>query len=182
MQYIAFLRGINVGGKNKIKMAELRKLMEEKSLTKVRTYIQSGNILFESDRKENELINHLEVSIHERFGFFVPVIIRTAAELQSILVRCPFSEEEIAAAASSAAGECLYLALLQEIPSPEASQSLLSLNSEGETCQLEERQVYLLVHDTIRKSKVADYLNKQFSPVTIRNWKTIRKLVSMAES
>lgn len=75
--YIAFLRGINVGGKNLIKMADLKRVFEKIKLYEVKTYIQSGNVLFKSDDTEEELKNKIEHEIEAFFGFSVKVILRT---------------------------------------------------------------------------------------------------------
>ena len=77
---IAFLRGINVGGHHKIKMVELRNMFELMGFSRVQTYIQSGNVLFESDDSEHSLVERIHVEIDRVFGFSVHVVIRTAAE------------------------------------------------------------------------------------------------------
>ena len=92
--YIALLRGINVGGKNIIKMSDLKRVFEGIGLYEVQTYIQSGNVLFKSNEEEEALRMKIEHEIAKVFGFSVPVILRTATELKQIIRNCPFSEEE----------------------------------------------------------------------------------------
>lgn len=118
------MRGINVGGHNKIKMADLRKSFEALGLTKVKTYIQSGNILFESTDGEEALRKRIESKIEADFGFSIHVILRTAAELHSILEHCPFSTEEIAEAEALNQGESLYVSLLLQTPEQEQLNKL----------------------------------------------------------
>src|SRR5690625_2933054 len=90
---IGILRGINVGGKRKILMADLKSLCEELGLKNVTTYIQSGNLIFNSDKPNSELENKLEKAITEKFGFDVPVIVRTEKELESSIRKNPLDRK-----------------------------------------------------------------------------------------
>lgn len=180
--YIALLRGINVGGHNKIKMADLRRTLETMGLSRVQTYIQSGNVLFESNESEEPLRKQIEHKIEEDFGFPVTVVLRTAVELMWIAENCPFSEEAISEAKVSSEGESLYVALLLEAPSQEGIERLSAYRSESEEYRIEGREVYLLFRQSIRNSKLANNLEKLNVPATVRNWKTINKLVTMAKA
>ncbi|AJS60436.1 DUF1697 domain-containing protein [Paenibacillus sp. IHBB 10380] len=180
--YIALLRGINVGGKNRIKMAELKSTLEAMGLSRVQTYIQSGNVLFESNEEEEPLRKRIEHEIEAVFGFSVSVIIRTAKELATIAANCPFSEEAISEAASSSEGESLYVSLLLEEPSQKGIERLSAFRSESDEYQLVGREIYLLFRHSIRNSKLANNLQKLDVPVTVRNWKTINKLVTLAHA
>src|SRR5690625_5126167 len=179
MIYIALLRGVNVGGKNKIKMAELRLLLESMGLDRVQTYIQSGNIVFESNHKEVLLQKQIEKKIKEKFGFSVSVVLRKAEELEKIIGDCPFSEKAVAQAEASAVGESLYVAFLLESPAQEAIERLNNYNNEYETYQTRNKEIYLLCYHSIRNSKLANQLQKLGTPVTVRNWKTLNKLHTM---
>ncbi|MFB4168221.1 DUF1697 domain-containing protein [Virgibacillus sp. JSM 102003] len=179
MIYIALLRGINVGGKNKIKMAELRNVLETIGLNRVQTYIQSGNILFESNEKEEPLQKQIEKRIEEGFGYSINVILRTATELERIIRNCPFSEKSISEAEASAAGESLYVALLPNPPSQEGIKRLSNYKNEKESYQIVGREIYLLFHHSIRNSHLARSIQKLGMPVTVRNWKTLNKLDTM---
>jgi uncharacterized protein (DUF1697 family) len=88
--YIALLRGINVGGKNRIKMADLKHMFESLGLSRVETYIQSGNVLFESNKEEDILQREIEHEFATIFGFSVVVVLRTVTELGKIIRDCPF--------------------------------------------------------------------------------------------
>jgi uncharacterized protein (DUF1697 family) len=177
--YIALLRGINVGGKNKIKMAELKSMFEAMGLSRVKTYIQSGNVLFESDEEEEPLFMRLEQEIEVTFGIALKVILRTSEELIKVAENCPFSKEEIAAAEATAEGESLYVSFLQQEPSQEGIERLESFKSESEEYKVVNRDIYLLFPQSILKSKLANNLHKLDVPVTVRNWKTVNKLVSL---
>ncbi|HEY2494602.1 MAG TPA: DUF1697 domain-containing protein [Paenibacillus sp.] len=180
--YIALLRGINVGGKNRIKMTELKSTFEAMGLSRVQTYIQSGNVLFEASEEEEPLRKRIEHEIEEVFGFSVSVIIRTAKELTTIAANCPFSEEAISEAESSSEGESLYVSLLLEEPSQVGIERLSTFRSESDEYQLVGREIYLLFRHSIRNSKLASNLQKLDVPATVRNWKTINKLVTLAHA
>lgn len=180
--YIALLRGINVGGHHKIKMVELRNTFEKLGFNQVQTYIQSGNVLFESNEEETLLRWQIEHKIEQDFGFSVSVVLRTASELERIIRNCPFSEESISEAAASSKGESLYAALLADAPLQEGIERLSAYKSENEEYQIEGREIYLLFHQSIRNSKLAINLQKLGVPVTIRNWKTLNKLAIMTNT
>jgi len=88
--YIALFRGINVGGHNIIKMAELRNLFQTIQLKNVKTYIQSGNVVFESEEEEKILRNRLEQEVEKTFGFPVSIILRNSIQIEKIIQQCPF--------------------------------------------------------------------------------------------
>ncbi|UJF33626.1 DUF1697 domain-containing protein [Paenibacillus hexagrammi] len=182
MVYIALVRGINVGGNNKVKMAELKAMFERIGLSRVQTYIQSGNVLFESDEKEGPLCERIELAFKTTFGFEVSMILRTAAELESLIAHCPFTKEEISAAEAASDAESLYVTLLQQTPAEEAVQRLESYRTEGETYQVIDRDIYFLFHHSVRNSKLAGNMHKLGVPATTRNWKTISKLAGMARA
>jgi uncharacterized protein (DUF1697 family) len=180
--YIALLRGINVGGKNMIKMAGLKQMFEAMGLSRVQTYIQSGNVLFESNEDEKPLRKRIEHEIETVFGFTVSVILRTSEELNRIVANCPFSKEAVSEAEASAVGESLYVSLLLEEPSQEAIERLGNFRSENDQFLMDGREVYLLFRHSIRKSKLVNNLQKLDVPSTIRNWKTINELVVLASN
>jgi uncharacterized protein (DUF1697 family) len=179
--YIALLRGINVGGKNIIKMAELKRVFEAIGLYEVKTYIQSGNVLFKSDEGEEALRKKIEHEIEVIFGFSVAVILRTVEELEQIIDNCPFSEEEISVAESLSESESLYVSLLAHAPSPEKIEYFKCYRSESEDFKVLGRDIFLLFHNSIRNSKLANNLQKLGVPATVRNWKTINKLAALAK-
>ena len=181
--YIALLRGINVGGKHVVKMAELKRLFEELGYKRVETYIQSGNVLFESDEEEAELRRKLERGFESAFGFFSSIILRTSAEWKAIIAGCPFTEQEIAEAEASSDVECQYAAMLPEPPGSDDIARLETHRSENETYRIAGRDVYLLFRNNgIRNSKLANQLQKLSVPATVRNWKTMTKLAALAEA
>ncbi|TCN01244.1 uncharacterized protein (DUF1697 family) [Paenibacillus sp. BK033] len=178
---IALLRGINVGGKNKIKMADLREALTAIGLQDVQTYIQSGNILFKSDEGEAALRSRIEEQIETVFGLSIKVIIRTAEEMRVIAASCPFTEEQLAAAAVTAQGEYLYVSMMLEAPTAEQLETLRSFETDKELFDCKGRDLYLLFYETVRNSKLAVKAEKLGVHSTVRNWNTINKLVSLAD-
>jgi uncharacterized protein (DUF1697 family) len=179
--YIALLRGINVGGKNLIKMPELKEALETIGLNEVQTYIQSGNVIFKSGEEEATLQVIIENKIETVFGFPVKVVLRTLAELEKIILDCPFSEDEILKAESLSDKECLYVALLSTVPQKEKTEYLNTYRSDSDDYRIIGRNVYLLFRNSIRNSKLANNLQKLDATVTICNWKTLNKLVLLAK-
>src|SRR3954447_15099823 len=95
MTYLALLRGINVGGKNKLPMKELRDLFAATGCQDVRTYIQSGNVLFRASREmAATLPGAIQDGIQERFGLRVPVVLRTTDEIGEVIRENPYPDED----------------------------------------------------------------------------------------
>lgn len=178
--YIAFLRGINVGGKNIIKMTELKRVFEALGLFEVQTYIQSGNVLFKALENEDYLRNRIEHELNVVFGRTIPVVLRTAAELECIIMNCPFSPDEVSNAESSSGVESLYVAFLAKEPQNDKVKSLEAYKSDQDNFKIVGRDIFLLFSNSIRNSKLANNLQKIDNSATVRNWKTISKLSSMA--
>lgn len=175
MHYIAFLRGINLGGHHKVKMEELRHFFEQNGFLQVKTHIQSGNILFETGQSDE---SYLEVLIAkqlgERFGFAIPVRLRTMQEVIEMVHTCPFTIEE---------GDKryhIYVSLLPEQPSGDHRTQLLAHNDPA-TIHLHGRELYALWErkpgETPSSMDMAEKLYK--GAVTTRNMNVIRKLATM---
>lgn len=180
--YIALLRGINVGGKKIIKMADLKKLFEALGLCNVQTYIQSGNVLFKSKENEEVLRKKIEEEIELAFGYSVAVVLRAAEELEKIINKCPFTEEEMTKATALSKSESLYVALLGNLPLQEDIHSLDKYKTDNEEYEVIDKEVFLLFRNSIRNSKLANNLQKLNVPITVRNWKTINKLHLLAKT
>lgn len=175
MRYLGLLRAVNVGGKNRITMADLRSALHDIDLDHVRTYIQSGNIVFDSDLTEVAVHQRIEHQIEQRFGFHIDVILRTANEFERIIAACPFVEAR--EASSSPAG--VSVAFLNEPPAPEDAAALERYASPGEQYHVIDREVYLLLLNGTARSKLVVKVQKMGPIATIRNWKTIQKLQAM---
>ena len=179
--YIALLRGINVGGRNIIKMAQLKSTFEEMGFSEVKTYIQSGNVVFKSGEDENILKEKIQSYLEEVFGFKVSVVLRTGWELEQIVLNQPFQSKDIAKAKASTAAEVQYVALLDSAVTIDKLKYLDKFAGEGDSYQVRDRDIYLLFHHSIRDSRLAVNLNKLDVPMTVRNWNTMNKLNAMAK-
>ena len=122
-RYVAFLRGINVSGQKKILMAQLRELLSEKGLKEVKTYIQSGNIVFQFSGATSEAETLIFKAIHKKYGWEVPVLVKTSSELTNILEGCPFSGEKKTKS---------YFILFCSRPEMELVKAVQELSSEAE--------------------------------------------------
>lgn len=175
--YIALLRGINVGGKNKIKMADLKQMLVEIGFKNVETYIQSGNIIFDSEQNKATIGNKIERGILDSLGLNIGVVIREAEELEQLIQECPFTEAEIAAVeAANTEGESFYVAFLSNPPLTEKVELVHKYKTEHEEYKIKGDNIYLLFRNSIRNSKFANHLHKLELSVTVRNWKTVLKL------
>ncbi len=175
--YIALLRGINVGGKNKIKMANLRLLLEENGFKNVQTYIQSGNIVFNtSEENKRELENIIAEIIKKNYDFEVPVVVKTGEEIQSILTNNPYKNQE------DLNSNKIYFVLLKKQPSEENKEILNAISFTNESLEINPNCVYLRCALGAGKAKCTNNLIEKKLKVaaTTRNYKTMLKLQEMA--
>ncbi len=173
--YIALLRAINVGGTKKLLMADLRAMFEAAGCTDVRTYIQSGNVVF---RAEPALAARIPALIQARIadskGFEVPVVSRTAAELDAVVTGNPFL-------ATGADPAQLHVGFLADAPSESRVAELDPDRSPRDAFEMRGREVYLhFPNGTARSKLTVDYLDRVLgTTITIRNWRTVGKLRDM---
>lgn len=180
MKYAALFRGINVGGKNIVKMDALKQLFLDLGLRKAKTYIQSGNVVFEADSEESHLQNAIRTGFMERFGFASNAILRNINEIGALIDGLPISAAELAAAeAGDAQVEHLYVYFLDAPPEPSQIDALRRGDDAPDILQTGKRELYLLCHQSIRKSKLAIRAAKAFPAATVRNWVTVNKLYNM---
>ena len=181
MRYLALLRGINVGTSGRIRMDMLKRLLEDAGFREVVTYIQSGNVLFQSDLAEDSARATIERALQEGASITTTAIVRTAEELSQIIRDCPFSAQEIAhAQAINTEGESLYVCLLPKIPDERAFGSLSSVELGSDAHVICGREIYLLLSQSIRNSKLAIRLQKLVPGMTVRNWNTMAQLCALA--
>ncbi len=168
MTYVALLRGINVGGTGILPMKELVSLYENFGLKSVRTYIQSGNVVFESGLSEAKIKTQLERALEARMGKKVSVMVRTAAELRLILSENPFQEKEPAR---------VGVAFLEQPPPADLIENVIAPG--GELVHPGRREVYVYYPAGMGQSRLKLPLNG--AAATVRNINTVVKLVAMAE-
>ncbi|NBC08978.1 MAG: DUF1697 domain-containing protein [Bacteroidetes bacterium] len=175
--YITLLRGINVSGKNKIKMADLRRSLSGLGYTGLQTYIQSGNIVFDAEAQDTGAVETaIAQCIQEDFGYEVPVLALTAQELEEIAAQNPFSEE------AEADGRRMLLTLLNAPPAAGTVEQLDAKEYGSERYVVQGRVVYLHCPEGYGRAKLNNnFLERKLQvPATTRNWKTVVKLLELA--
>jgi uncharacterized protein (DUF1697 family) len=177
MKYAAFLRGINVGGHNKIKMEGLREMFAALQFENVRTYINSGNVIFETvETDDNSLSEKIEKVILSEFSLDIKVMTRTMAEIKEIIKNNPF-------AGQFTDEKDLHVLFLAKELSEEKKNLLLSNNNEFEMFAVRNREVFCLLRersvlDSLLGKKYID--NKLKTPTTGRNWRTVNKITELS--
>ena len=169
--YIVLLRGINVSGKNKLPMADLRQILSRLGFQNVQTYIQSGNIILESDLQKEVICNKIKNGIQDKFGFEVPVLIRTIPELQITIEKYPFSIEN---------EKIVAFSFLDQI----TKETVLEIRNIGEdTYKIVDDVVYLYCKSGFGKTKLTNnIIEKKLNRIaTTRNFKTTLKLLELAK-
>jgi uncharacterized protein (DUF1697 family) len=169
MKYVAFLRAINVGGHAIIKMADLRKMFEAAGLQNVQTYIQSGNVIFESEEVAGEsLAKQIERQLEKAAEYKIELFVRTMREVQSIAEKSPFEAKD---------GEMVYVTFLNKKPETESQQALLELRSDADAFAFRGREVYSLRRDREKSVFSNNLLEKMLKlPATTRNLTTIMRI------
>lgn len=179
MKYVAFFRGINAGGKNKVKMNDLKQLFYNCGFREVKTYIQSGNVIFESDMDRDLLPDTILRAFSGRFGFQSDVILRSGAEISEMISALPFTKEQIEEAEAKTPGVAhLYIFMSNDVigyTANEVEALRRAYQGDDELC-LGKREFYLLCSRSIRGSKLAAALPKLDASLTSRNWKTMLKI------
>ncbi|HEX5581263.1 MAG TPA: DUF1697 domain-containing protein [Gemmatimonadaceae bacterium] len=170
--HITLLRGINVSGRNRIPMADLRTLCGELGWRDVASYIQSGNLIFRSHDAPAELERMLERAIERRFGLVIPVVARSAAEWPAYVSGNPFPE------ASEREPNLVMLALSRSPPAPDAASRLQARAADGERVVRVGDALWIHFAGGAARSKLAPALLDRLvgSPVTTRNWRTVLAL------
>ena len=174
-KYIALLRGINVSGQKKILMADLRELLSD--YNDVKTYIQSGNIIFESDSQNiKELELQIKGKIHSKYSFEVPVIVKTIDEWEQTFNNNPFlSNRNIDI-------KQLYVTFLSEIPSKENIAILNQTNFSPDEFIIQNNFIYSCYPNGSGRSKMTNTIFERKLKVTAtsRNWNTVTKLLALS--
>jgi len=174
--YVAMLRGINVGGNKSIKMDKLRASLEALGLEQVKTYIQSGNVVFKAAKVTPAAIStKIEASIPKTFGFQVSVITRTADEINEAIAGNPFLKQP------GIDPEKLHIAFLSEAPAPAALKKLAGLTVAPDQSRCLGKELYLYFPNGVSGSSLWRHpLDRVLSVITTtRNWKTVNTLHQM---
>jgi len=174
--YIALLRGINVGGNNKLPMKELRVVLETLGLQSVKTYIQSGNVIFQSKRNDRALLaQEIGAAIGQSHGFTPAILLLTVAEFQAAMQANPFPEAENEP-------KSLHLFFMDPAPQDSDVSALAALQAESERFVLTEKVFYLHAPEGIGRSKLAERFGRGWQvTITARNWRTVTKLMELTK-
>ena len=173
--HLALFRGINVGGKNKLSMSDLVQLFVDAGCSNVRTYIQSGNVVFDVNPElAQEVPGVIGSKILERFGYQVPVLVRTAAQMHEVARANPFLD-------AGAAVEALHVMFLSGVPAPDLVRDLDPERSRPDAFVVRGQEVYLSLPNGVARTKLTnDYFDSKLSTTsTARNWKTVVRLVEL---
>jgi uncharacterized protein (DUF1697 family) len=173
--WIAFLRGINVGGKNRLPMKELKVLMEAIGFSGVQTYIQSGNIVFEhKDGDEVSLSARIATLVDGKYGFRPRVVVLSAKALRAAAAGNPFGSEE-------AMEKVLHSYFLAETPPAPNLEGMDEIKTNSESYLLKNKVLYLHTPDGFGRSKLAQRVEKLLGvDATARNLRTVTKVLEMA--
>lgn len=174
-KYVALLRGINVSGQKKIKMAELRSMLTNAGFDSVQTYIQSGNIVVSSQLSPDKIANKIEQCILKNYDFHVPTLVLSKKEITDILQNNPFSLLKGYDVSKT------YYCLLYTPPTKEGIENLTQLTYTGEKLFLHENVAYLQFENGAGRAKLNNNLIERKLGVTAssRNFNTIKKLLEL---
>ncbi|MBK9031338.1 MAG: DUF1697 domain-containing protein [Myxococcales bacterium] len=175
-RHVILLRGVNVGGNNKLPMAALAALLTELGCTGVRTYIQSGNAVVDAGAAlAKRLPAALAAAISSRLGLTVPVVVRTAAELAAVTRANPFL-------ARGADPATLHVGFLADAPTAARIAALDHDRSPPDAFAVHGRELYLWLPNGAGKSKLTNaYFDRALATVvTVRNWNTVGKLIELS--
>ncbi|MCL6294030.1 DUF1697 domain-containing protein [Jejuia spongiicola] len=172
--YIALLKGINVGGHKKVPMEELRELLAISGLKNIKTYIQSGNVVFQSsDTSTQNIEKMMQSAIISHFDFEVSVLVRTRKHLQTIFNNCPFSEEKKIKS---------YFTMLHNLPEEELVKIASEKVYEGEEYYIINDCIYFYCEKGYGKAKFnMNFFERKLKTIgTARNYNTMVKLLAMS--
>lgn len=177
LSYICLIRGINVGGHKVVKMDALRKSFEKMGFEDLRTYVQSGNVVFKAPKQSSVT---METGIRKRilkdFGYEVGVIVRSAEQIAEVIRANPFSKD------SNNDISKFYVTFLSQVPQPTGIDILKKIPGENDRYHCCGQEVYLYCPGGYGETKFSNNaLEKALScSATTRNWNTVNKLLEMA--
>jgi uncharacterized protein (DUF1697 family) len=174
MRYAALLRGVNVGGRNKIAMADLRRILDGRGYGDVKTLLQSGNATFTSELTPATLEADIAAAIAEQAGLRVAVMVRTGAELARAMAEHPLGREPDNPSR-------YFVAFLAEAPDPAAAASFGELDLAPELAWVAGREAYLWCPNGAGDTRLTGaFVEKQLGvAATARNWNTVGKLAAL---
>ncbi|MEK7673204.1 MAG: DUF1697 domain-containing protein [Patescibacteria group bacterium] len=184
MKYLALLRGINVGGNKKVPMAELKKMFENLKFKNVKTLLNTGNVVFESDseaslaeeKSEKILAKNIEEKFSKTFGFDSKIILRNMDEITKLIKSDPFKKIEIDE------NTRLYISFLGDKHNSKLKIPYTSENKDFQILKATDDTVisFLQLSPTMKTIKSMDIIEKEFGKfTTTRNWNTVLKIAKL---
>jgi uncharacterized protein (DUF1697 family) len=173
---IVLLRGVNIASRNRISMPDLREALDEEGFEDVSTYVQSGNVVLTSNASAKEVESDVRRLLADRFGLDIAVVVRTRAQLAAVVKRNPFGKV--------AKNPKLYqVTFLEKAPTAELVRKLESVAAGKEQVAHSGRELYAWHPDGVARSKLAALMAGKGLGVTAtaRNWRTVTKLLELAE-
>lgn len=173
MRYIAFLRGINVGGSHAVRMEPLRAVLTALGLRNVETFIASGNVIFDATGKAAPIERRIEECLEREFGFAIPTFLRTAAEVAAVAAHKPFRGLGVLPP-----GAMLQVGFLKAPLEAEARAALLAFRDDIHDFHVRGREVYWLTRERPAVLRITGpKMDRALGgPATFRNITTVRKL------
>jgi uncharacterized protein (DUF1697 family) len=174
---LSILRGINVSGQKKILMSDLKQLYEELDFKKVKTFIQSGNVVFES-KNSASIIKKIEEKIKQKYQFDVPVIIRTIDEMEATIIHNPFLKIK------NIELDKLHVTYLSETPVPDSIKKIKEYNFEPDEFHIIGKEIYIHCPNGYGRTKLTNmFFEKKLNiTATTRNWKTSNELLTIMKT
>jgi uncharacterized protein (DUF1697 family) len=174
---VSMLRGVNVVGRNMVKMEDLRGLCVSLGFSNPQTYVQSGNVVFHAkERNLSKLAKCIEDGLEKKFGFRPQVVLRTASELKSVLARNPFAKRR------NIDPSKLLITFFAEDLASEMRDAILGLERDKEEVQIDGREIYIYFPAGMGRSKFWSGMGRKLkNSGTGRNLNTVTKLLAMAE-
>lgn len=181
---VALLRGINVGGKNKLPMKELAAMFTEAGCQDVRTYLQSGNVVFQATRALARRVPSIVTgAISEHFGFNVPILTRTASEISEVVSSNPFLQAEPALERPSAI-QPLHVVFLGRRPTANRVAALEPERSPPDRFLVRGGEIFLFCPKGLARTRLTNayFDSKLGTTTTVRSWKTVLQLLEWTRS
>lgn len=172
IQYVAFLRAINVGGRV-VRMSELKKVFEQLDLDAVSTFIASGNVIFSSPKAVNALHAEVEAALQKALGYPVVTMLRHTGDVVRVAEYTPFAPDELSRAS-------LYVGFMRAKAGPAGVKKALALQTEIDALHVHGREIYWLARKNIAESTITGAAIEKAlqTPVTFRNINTVRRLAA----
>lgn len=175
--YISFLRGINVSGQKKIKMEDLKKMYESLGCEDVKTYIQSGNVVFKSVKDQDEIEKEIRGGINRTFGFDAGIFVTTRNHIEDVLSANPFKNRK------DFNTKTMYFTFLKKEPDKALTGKLETEKPTNDSFEIIGKEIYLYCPGGYGRTVYSNnyFENKLKMEATTRNWNTVTKMVEMAE-